>query len=87
MKEGNLKRVIQICDLLEDHRKEIKRIKNMRKVRYARINIYVLENGREIDRDINLDVLGEDILKFILNQKRLYLQSRIIELEAELRNL
>ena len=87
MKEENLKRVIQICDLLEDHRKEIKRIKNMRKVRYARISIYALENGREIDRDINLDVLGEDILKFILNQKRLYLQSRITELEAELRNL
>ena len=87
MKEGNLKRVIQICDLLEDHRKEIKRIKNMRKIRYARISIYALENGREIDRDINLDVLGEDILKFILNQKRLYLQSRITELEAELRNL
>lgn len=87
MKEVNLKRVIQICDLLEDHRKEIKRIKNMRKIRYARMSIYVLENGRDIDREINLEPLGEDILKFILNQKRLYIQSRITELEAELRNL
>lgn len=87
MKEKNLKRATQICDLLEAYRIEIKRIKNMRKVRYARINIYVLENAREIDKEINLEPLGEDILKFILNQKCLYIQSRITELEAELRNL
>lgn len=87
MKEENLKRATQICDLLEAYRLEIKRIKNMRKIRYARMSIYVLENGRDIDREINLELLGEDILKFILNQKRLHLQSRITELEAELRNL
>jgi len=39
MKEENLSRATQICGLLETYRKEIKRIKNMRKIRYARMKI------------------------------------------------
>jgi len=92
MQEKNLKRAEEVCNLLESYRIEIRNIKNLIKIGSASIEITTTivsndGNARVANRDISLMALGKDILKFILHQKRLYLQSRILELESELRTL
>lgn len=92
MQEKNLDRAKTICNALDSYRTEIRNIKNLISVKTAVIKIdttHIDSNGyqRSMEREVNLSALGYDILKFILNQKRLHLQSRILELEAELRTL
>lgn len=92
MQEKNLQRAKDICNALESYRKEISNIKNVKVIDSAKIEFLTTVTDTRgqatlTRRDVNLISLGNDILKFILNQKRLYLQGRILELEAELRNL
>jgi hypothetical protein len=92
MQEKNLERAKTICNFLDSYRTEIRNIKNLIRVKTAIIKIDTVYkdsdgNTRSMEREVNIIALGDDILKFILNQKRLHLQGRILELEAELRTL
>lgn len=92
MQEKNLERAKTICNALDSYRTEIRNIKNLINVKTAIIKIdttYVDSNGNErsMEREVSLMALSDEILEFILNQKRLHLQGRILELEAELRTL
>jgi hypothetical protein len=92
MKEQNLERAKKICNALNSYRSEIDIIKNLISIDTAEFRVtgaYIDNSGSKRSRqeNINLISIGNDVLFFIVNQKRLYLQGRILELEAELRNL
>lgn len=87
MQEKNFQKAKSICDTLEEYREEISKIKKMIKIRHAYIRIEYKNGTRQDNKEINIIQLGDEAIKFIVNQKLLFLQSRITELEAELRTL
>lgn len=89
MKEKNLSRANEICNILNGFRRKMDAIKNLREIRTAemKIEFFDKDNSRFSSMDVSISQLGQPTLKFILEREMHRLQGRIIELEAELRTL
>lgn len=86
MLEKNLKRATQICSVLETYRKTIDKIDDVSSIETQHVEIQVKLKGRHDRYGITFS-LGDEYIKWSLNREKMRLQSRILELEAELKKL
>jgi hypothetical protein len=86
MLEKNLKRATEICTILEKYRETIDEIDNVSSIDTKAIDINVRLKNRNDKYNIKIE-LGDEYIKWSLSREKMRIQSRILELEAELKKL
>jgi hypothetical protein len=86
MLEKNLKRATEICTILEKYRETIDEIDNVSSIDTKAIDINVRLKNRNDKYNIKIE-LGDEYLIWSMNREKMRIQSRILELEAELKKL
>lgn len=89
MKEINIDKAVKVCQELKKCREKIQVINSIKNIskESSRLDIDVrVKDGvnSTVIKTIDVSMLGEKMMEWLISREKLRLQGRIIELEAEL---